>query len=286
MKRYGIRTVITRSLGTVVLLFGCVLFMARAPFLHDNTQAATHQQRPPLRSPPATAALLDPGAMTTPVLPELGPPGASAMLQPSFGLFEANFAATDDQPGFHTAEHPMAGNCTAAGERYFAATCPGCELIGGSEAQSAEMLLWNQTVDGREVLRAASRNCTGTSATGLAIVGTLDFDTSPVNLGDSTKPVDTHRVPLLAGALRITSITLGDWSATYDQVARPSSALPDMASALQKRGWREVSDPELLGQGAFQGQRVFTNETNWLCMISLTKQGDNFQLLTIINSRA
>jgi hypothetical protein len=208
------------------------------------------------------------------------------MLQPSFGLFNASFAASDDQPGFRTSEHPVAGDCKDAGHRFLRASCPDCDLIGGETAGAADMLLWNQVIEGRTVLRAVSRNCTGTSPAGLSIVGTLDFEDAPADLGSGAKPPDTGRVPLLAGGKRVASITLGEWSATYDQVPRPSSALSDMTSALKKRGWREVSDPELLRQEAFQGQRVCTNKTNWLCRISLTRQGDEYQLLTIINSRA
>lgn len=285
MKKSGLKSVLFRVAGTAVLIFGFVVFMARAPFLAGHDPRPDMGDRPPLTSPSIDLAAAT-GALTGPVLPTGGPSDAGTSLQPSFGLFNADFAAADGQQGFSTSEHAVQGPCRNAGERYFKSVCPDCAPLGGDEAGATDMLMWEQTIDGNDVIRSVSRHCIGTTPAQLAVVGSLTFDNSnSVSLANSNAP-DTGDVPLLAGASRVVAITLGNWSATYDDVARPSSAISDMTEELERRGWREVTDHEAFRQDAFQGQRVFTNSANWLCMISLTRQGDGYQLLTIINSQA
>lgn len=286
MKSSRVRQVLTRSVGTVVLLGAFVAFLVRAPFMSQDVTVATDAGRPALAPPVAAGVAAESGTLRSPLLPAESPGSAGFQLRPMFGLFDAAFAATDNDAGFRSSEVQVAGNCAGAGQRYFEAECPGCELLGGPDAGNADMLLWSERVDGRDVMRSVSRDCIGMSPAGLALVGTLTFGDGPADLRQKLDaPPATDRVPLLAGSVRVAAISMGDWFATYDKVPRPASALPDMAEALARRGWREVSDPGWPTHAALEGQRVFINPTNWLCMISLTRQGDDYQLLTIINSR-
>jgi hypothetical protein len=149
-----------------------------------------------------------------------------------------------------------------------------------------EFLIWQETVEGRDVARVVSGDCVSVNDDGEAIITTLSFHEGHADLTHGSQDPVGKLVPLLPGATRTVSISLGDWSATYDDVPRPSTALVDMANALLGLGWREVSRSQAPRQSSFEGQRVFTNSANAVCMVSLTKQDDVYQLLTIINSRA
>jgi hypothetical protein len=285
--KLGPATIAARALGTLALVIGFVVFVSRAPFLAGADGSGTDPERPPLGVQVPAELLAESGTMKEALVPTVGPAASGLAFEPSFGLFNGNFAATSNQPGFHTGEHTVSGDCLGAGQRYFESECPGCGLLGGDVTGDTGTLMWQQTIDGKSVVRAVSRHCISMGPDGLPVVGSLTFGDGPAHLGHGAAVPDTTLVPLLVGATRVATISLGDWSATYDDVARPGTALPDMAAALGKRGWREVSDhPEVRREKAFQGHRVFTNDTNAVCMISLTGQGDSYQLLTIINSRA
>ena len=148
------------------------------------------------------------------------------------------------------------------------------------------MLLWQQSRAGNTIVRAVSRDCISFASDGTPVVGSITFGDGDVSLGSGSVSNNGGSIPLLTGATRLAALSLGSWSATYDSVARPSSALRDMTNVLQGNGWREVSDPKVVGLETFEGQRVFTNNMNEICVISLSGEGGTFQLVTVINSRA
>lgn len=280
VKRNELKTIVVRVLGTVVLAVGFLFFVATAPFMPQSEDIVI---------PPEPVAVVDrpPANLTMP------PPGYSRgasglsgppTLQPMLGLFEAEFAQVDDQLGFSTSEHKVAGECNNAGRRFLEQECPGCGLLGDSP--ETEMLMWQQTSNGAKVVRSVSRHCMRVTPDGHSIVGTLEFGDGKVNLIDDGPDRDPSQVPLISGAVRLASVRVGLWSATYDKVPRPASALQDMTNALELRGWREVSESEHIPEDAFGGQRVFTNDGSAVCVISLIRQGQDYQLTTIISLRA
>lgn len=285
----SIVTVGLKALGTVALALGFVFVVGRAPFIADSadeTDIARHTMESQYSM--ATDFQVDTGALQSPNLPSMPDTTDEDIgFAPSLGLFNASFAASDRHSGFATAEHRIPGSCANAGLRFIETECPMCELIGGGgEAGGSEMLMWRQVIETKNVFQVVSRNCMSIAPDGVPIVGTLRFGEGPANLTEASIDLAEGIVPLLPGATRVASISLGQWFATYDEVARPSAALLDMTRALREWGWREVSSGADPGPETFQGQRVFTNKANATCVISLTSQDDVYQLLTIINSRA
>ena len=275
-----------RSLGTVALAIGFVFMVGGAPFV-NNPVDKDAEITPSADSP--YVLLADPqvgtGALDAPNLPP--PPGEltdGGDVNPSIGLFNARFAAADGSPGFATEEHEVSGACDDAGQRYVQVECPDCQVINGGA--NSEVLIWSENVDDKTVVRVVSRDCVRESSVGASVVATLRFEDDVVDFTSGVADLSVGRIPLLAGATRVSSINLGQWFATYDEVARPSTALLDMTLALRKWGWREVSSGNEPGPETFQGQRIFTNNVNATCVISLTRQDDVYQLLTVINSRA
>lgn len=286
MTSTGLKTLLGRVLGTGVLLISLAFFISRAPFLTGGTttidSVSLSDEAVDVRVPLEASA----GALRLPTLPPSSDKRSAMGLNPAFGLFDASFAATDQASGFKTSEHRVPGSCSGAGRRYMTSECPSCAVIGDPNSAPTEMLLWHQSIEGKPAIRAVTTNCMRVSTDGIPIVGTLEFGDSPVDLGSTAQQTLNSSVPILSGGKRVASIKLGGWSATFDTVARPSAALDDMADALGRRGWREVSDPETYLPSSFEGQRVFTNVNNAVCVISLTRQNDEYQLLTIVNGQA
>lgn len=281
-----LKKIVLRSVGTVVLAAGFVLMVGRAPFVNapDDVADRPASDAPVRYAMPATGKV-GTGALDGPNLPPSPEEiDENVDVNPSLGLFNARFAATGDSPGFATEEHEIAGPCAGAGLRFIDTTCPDCQLIDAGP--NAEVLLWSEDVDGNTVIRSVSRHCINEPAVGVSVVATLRFEDGPLNFASGVADRTIGRIPLVAGATRVASIDLGQWTATYDEVARPSSALLDMTTALEKWGWRKVAGAPESNPKVFEGQRVFTNAANATCVISLTKQDDVYQLLTVINSRA
>jgi hypothetical protein len=280
MKSDQVKTIAVRVLGTVVLAAGFLFFIGTAPFMPASEEdVLVAEPLNALGPPPLPENLAAPPGFA------LGPGGMNGplALQPTLGLFEAEFAGVDDEVGFSTRQYAVPGECANAGRRFIDQECPGCGLLG--DAGTAEMLIWQQSINGVPVVRSVSRHCIKLAPDGNAIVGTLTFGGESLDLAPGATDSGSGQVPLIRGATRLASIRLGLWSATYDKVPRPASALQDMASALQMRGWREVSESEHLPGDAFGGQRVFTNDGSAVCVISLIQQGQDYQLTTIISLR-
>lgn len=278
--------IILKSLGTIALAIGFVYMVGVAPFINGPLDTNSESASSTISPYPAPVDLqVGSGALDAPNLPpspaELSDSGE---VNPSMGLFNARFASADGSPGFATEEREVSGSCLGAGKRYLQTECAGCQVMNAGE--NSEVLIWNEDIDDSVVVRAVSRDCVRETSSGASVIATLRFEDNVVNFTSGMADLSVGRIPLLAGATRLASINLGSWFATYDEVPRPSSALREMASALGDWGWREVSsgidpDPE-----TFQGQRVFTNSANATCVISLIKENDGYQLLTVVNSRA
>ena len=219
MSGVSVKAIAARVLGTVLLAAGLLFFIARAPFL-------TVPEEDVVVPAPLTS-------VESPALPEnlASPPpgfalGANGLsgplaLQPTLGLFEADFAGVDGEVGFSTSEDKVAGECKDAGRRYIDQECSGCGLLG--DADTSDMLLWQQSVDGKPVVRSVSRHCLKVAPDGQAIVGTLTFGDDSIELGQGANKTRGGQVPLITGATRLASIRLGMWSATYDQVPQPAA---------------------------------------------------------------
>ena len=91
-------------------------------------------------------------------------------------------------------------------------------------------------------------------------------------------------MPLVPGDERLAAFEIGGWLATLDQVARPAAAMEDMNRMLVQRGWREAKGQEAASFGDLPGQRVFTNDANALCVVTLNEEGGRYQLMTILSS--
>lgn len=222
-----------------------------------------------------------------PVVDADGPVNVTGDMGRTLGLFTAQFAATDSSPGFTTREHRVPGRCEGAGRRYIDQVCPGCQMLAdGSVGVPPSMLLWLDPASQGGAVHAVSTDCMAVGPDGVPVVGTLVMNDPALDLAGEGSSLALDVVPLLPGATRLAAIEMGDWLAIFDDVARPSNALSDMAAALRDKGWRETADPEAGGLPTFAGERVFTKNANVFCVISLSKQGGSYQLLTVVSSGA
>jgi hypothetical protein len=272
--------VLGKALGTLLLAAGLVLMVGKAPFLPDRSAgiADSQSELPRLE--------IEPGIMGRSSSPLLSPPAPETLagLQGGMGLYKARFAATETMPGFATEEHKVEGQCTGAGRRYLEQICPGCQLMAQQSADnSPRMLMWMEKVDGGQSMRAVSTDCISVGPDGAPVVGTLQFGGGVADLSAGATGISLDLVPLIPGSSRLAAVEIGNWLATFDDVARPSSAVGDMARALAGRGWREVSGAGAEGRRQSDDERVFTNVRNELCVVTLSKQGDAYQLLTVVS---
>lgn len=278
----SVSTVIIKVIGTVVLAAGFILFVGQAPFLASGPEnEATDGSAGTEMLLPRSVQL---GNMQAPVLPSARDIDDFIGSDPTLGLFNAQFFAVGENPGFTSSEHRVPGSCEGAGRRHIASECPDCEPLIDHDADG-DMLLWHQPADETGVVRSVSKDCIANAADGTPIVGSLIMGGDELELTNASVVNDNGTVPLLPGATRIAALNLGAWSATYDEIVRPSTAMRDMTNALQGDGWREVSSPETLGVEKFEAQRVFTNPSNEICVITLSRSGTAYQLVTVINSR-
>ncbi|MDB4261619.1 hypothetical protein N9878_01995, partial [bacterium] len=180
------------------------------------------------------------------------------------------------------------GDCMGAGRRYIEQVCPGCQVLSGDgkSGQSVEpgVVMWMDGASGSEAVSAVSANCSRVAANGSAIVDVLRFAGGPLSLEQSGTQLALDIVPLLHRAERVAVFEMGGWLATMDEVPNPRTAINDMLIALKQRGWREASDHESADVKMFAQQRVFTNNDNALCVVTLSQEGDTAQLLTIMSS--
>lgn len=277
-------SIVGKAIGTLLLAFGLVLMLARTPFLPDRN-ASTEDSLAANSHYSLENLEIEPGVMGRSASTLLSSPFPEKLagLDSGMGLYKGRFAATETRPGFATEEHEVEGACADAGRRYIEKICPGCQLLPQAPGDAAPpMLMWREPGDGAESLRAVSTDCIGFGSGGLPVVGTLQLGSGVADLSaGKASGLAADIVPLIPGASRQAAVEIGNWLATFDDVARPGSAVGDMARALTSRGWREVSAAE--NQSRFEGERVFTNARNELCVVTLNKQGDAYQLLTVVS---
>jgi hypothetical protein len=265
--------VIAKICGTLALAGGFLLLLTHVPFVPDVDQQAD------VEAPGTVLATPD-------VARRGGGLGAGLPLgfEPPIGLFKANFAPSADAPGFATEEHSVPGVCEGAGKRWSLQTCPTCTPLSAETQEGfPALLLWTETIDGRERTSAVTADCTAIGADGLPVVTSITFD-DPLNPTGIVEPTaGALLVPLLPGATRRASLEVGEWLATFDLVARPGTALGDMVALLEARGWRDIPAGVRFDAQQFVGDRVLTNDANATCVLSLTEQNGDHQLLTIIS---
>ena len=285
VKRNALTSIVLKSVGTLALAVAFVAMVGRAPFLPDEVErvdGGSDAAVQPVPGPGIQTAALD-GAMALPVQASDHPmPGP---LQPSMGLFKANFSGSAEGGGFATAEHRVSGTCEGAGLRYIEEVCPDCQATAGKgQGDLPAMLVWTDPDEPAGSINSVTADCISVSIDGAAIVGTLTLGGDTLDLADGLTSGAAGYVPLIAGATRVAAIEIGGWIATFDHVGRPSTALADMATLLVNRGWREVSDPPSDPSPDFEGERIFVNGAGVHCVISLSKQDQTHQLISIISS--
>lgn len=280
--------VLLKGLGTLVLALGFIALIGRVPFVPESsykTQAAADSIRQPGHLLPAlqidTGFIRgEPESRSEPDSPTVLDP-----LQPPMGLFKASFAATETSPGFTTAEERVPGECQGAGRRYVDMVCANCELLSSdSKTDPLSMLVWNQYDSGETFSNGVTPDCISVAADGVPVVGVLRFGGNTAALTEGGEQSLASNVPLIAGATRAAEFEVGGWIATLDNVARPSTALTDMALELRNRGWREVSEPPNDYRPAFEGERVFVNSAGVHFVISLSRQDRTHQLISIVSA--
>lgn len=285
--RIPVIPILIKALATAGLAFGFVVFVAKVPFVPPPPIATDESESTAQRNDRAvprltTGGMPAGGAVTT----EMPPIMVTGDMDAGMGLFKASFAGSESEPGFTTEEHRVPGECTGAGRRYLQSKCPHCRIVAAEDdLELPSALIWTDPADDRSLLRSVSRDCVSIGADGVPIVGVLEFAGPTADLAGDNAAVDGDIVPLLPGATRIAAMEIGPWLAVFDQVARASTALPDMAAALERRGWRETGEADAGGLPSFVGERVFTKNTDVFCVISLSKQGGTYQLLTVVSSR-
>jgi hypothetical protein len=272
-----------KALGTLLLAGGFVLLVGRAPFVPDADSPKPIQ-------PSAAAANTAAASFALPITAANALAGAGSdlgTLEPPFGLFKGRFGPSDGSPGFASEEHEVPGTCEGAGQRWAREHCSSCSTVTSGGADGVpEILVWMEQIDTANVTRAVTKDCTQKTADGVPVVATITFDDREGDANSTSPKVGTViAIPLLPGATRTASLAVGDWLAVFDSVARPSTALRDMVKALEQRGWREVPSGARNSPG-FEGERVLTNAASATCVISLSKQEEEHQLLTIVTPGA
>jgi hypothetical protein len=209
--------------------------------------------------------------------------GPMAGLSPVMGLFRGQFTQAGGNPAFVNREHRVEGPCEGAGLRYARSVCPDCQLLGEDAATGNNMVMWTEGPENEGVFHAVSRDCITTAPDGASVVGSLEFGGSAV-VGGADATFADGLVPLVPGAERLAAFEIGGWLATLDEVVKPATAMADMNRMLVQRGWREAKGQEAIAAVETLGQRVFTNDANALCVVTLNEEGGKYQLMTILSS--
>lgn len=270
--------ILSNVVATGLLAAGAVMLLTNVPFLTPDTEAPPLILTPPSLKMPGLD--LSTGVVPTSTLPGLQTPNGSG-IYPDLGEFNARFANTGDSPAFAIQEIAVEGACEGAGRRYIEKTCPDCETVGDTQ-QSGQtpMLLWTDSSGAGDKLLSISADCISTRPDGNVVVGLVNLSGNLLNTaGDSTQVI-----PLVKGGERLAAMELGGWLTTMDRVGDPATALAEMTAALLVKGWREA-----LGQQSSIGvlsseQRVFVRNQNETCVIYLSRDGNQVQLVSIVSN--
>jgi hypothetical protein len=271
--------IVSNLVATALLAAGAVMLLTNVPFLSPIAE----EPQPLILTPPSLKMPgldLSTGLIPTSKLPGLQTPNGSGMY-PDFGEFKARFANTGDGPAFAIQEIVMEGACEGAGRRYIEKACPECEAVGDTQ-QSGQtpMLLWTESSGTGDKLLSISADCISTRPDGSVVVGLVNLSGNMLDTaGDSTQII-----PLINGGERLAAMELGGWLTTMDRVGNPATAITDMTAALLIKGWREaVGQQSSIGVLSSE-QRVFVKNQNETCVIYLSRDGSQVQLVSIVSN--
>lgn len=204
-------------------------------------------------------------------------------------LFSGSFFLADQDMGFDTRELKTAGPCNGAGLRYIKTDCPDC-VIAEIESQDGEAptVYWMKQATGEaDVSGTIYRDCVASNADGSVTVPMLSFSSDTLALTNTTASTTSSApspIPLIDGQKRISAMSLGDWSIAVDSVENSNNALLAMEAKLLVKGWVRTAKGEA-PPIEYVDQRVYKRSPTELCVVSLTQEEDEFQLVTMTNAK-
>ncbi|MFT4520726.1 MAG: hypothetical protein ACI9JM_003131 [Halioglobus sp.] len=207
-------------------------------------------------------------------------------------LFSGSFFVADQDMGFDTREVNTAGPCDGAGLRYIKTDCPNC-VIAEIESQDGEAptVYWmKQAIGEAEVSGTIYRDCVANNDDGTVTVPMLSFSSDTLALANTapgtpgTPASVPSPIPLVDGHKRISAMSLGDWSIAVDSVEDSNKALLAMEAKLLVEGWVRTATGEAPPL-EYVEQRVYKRSPTELCVVSLTQEEDEFQLVTMTNAK-
>jgi hypothetical protein len=195
--------------------------------------------------------------------------------------FTGDFFDSDSNTGFTMREIDVSGPCERAGERYIHDTCPQCNVTPAiSDNNEPPTLFWMHQEAEQATVGTVFRDCATDLGNGQVRVPLLSFNGNEIDLTDSASHVNTSQIPTLAGSVRESNMTLGNWAIAVDTVTRGGRAMDQMGLLLGDAGWREVPQGNEKPQLA---QRVYSRNDSRLCVVTLNRIDEAFQLVTMMN---
>lgn len=184
----------------------------------------------------------------------------------------------DGSSGFSMEEVDTAGPCENAGERYLEKTCVGCTVSEGVAGEDgSKNLLWIR--ENGEV-GMIYRDCTESLSNGQVRIPTVIMSSDSLSLSQDQAQAreqdPTRAIPSLPGSTRDSAMTMGMWAIAIDSLRTKKNALDDMGNLLEIEGWEAVPKE---GQ---PNQRVFTRDSDFLCVVTLNETDQGNQLVTMM----
>lgn len=204
-------------------------------------------------------------------------------------LFSGSFYLAEQDMGFETREVNTAEPCEGAGLRYIKKDCPGC-MIAEMEAENGQppTVYWmKQSLGQADVSGTIYRNCSASNDNGTVTVPMLSFNSDSLALANTAPRSAANApspVPLIDGHVRVSAMTLGDWSIAVDSVKNSTGALAAMESKLFLDGWERTATGEA-PVVQYIDQRVYKRSPIELCVVSLTQDEGEYQLITMTNAQ-
>jgi hypothetical protein len=284
-----VRQLAVKALGTSALALGFVWLVSRSPFFPQPAPAGGATSANNAMSSTLMMPVFDFNtgiipAATFELLESIRQEGG---FQPALGLMRAQFAETEDSPGFINEERAVTGPCDGAGMRHAQEICPGCAVWEhAGDDGLPPVVLWTELVGGTARVSAATRNCVSLGPNGEPIISHLEFGGDRVDLAGESFGAAAAQVPLPAGAMRIAVVEMGGWVAVIDRPGRPSTALRDMLALMDAAGWRDAPSLRPEPPPYFEGQRVVVNDRGQYAVVAMSRHAESYQLVTIVTSGA
>ena len=199
--------------------------------------------------------------------------------------FNGSFYALGEDSGFQLEELDIPGPCENAGRRYLAQQCPDCVVTEAvAEPGQPSTLFWSDA-RANGSMGTIFLDCTRELGDSLVRVPRLSFTDQTINLdAGSAIDAETAPIPRLARSERVSSMTLGNWAIAVDAVDQGDAAMASMGGLLNDAGWTELDQGEQ--QDNAVQQRVYArklNESSALCVLTLNKSDEGYQLVTMMN---